>query len=66
MKLFSEIPVLSIGTFQNIQREVIYFPFAVRKNVSELSKYFSMHCKGREISGPYNLLTPIKSNIPDV
>ena len=66
MKQFSKIPLLSIGTFQNIQREVIYFSFVVRKKVSELSKYFSMHCKSREISGPYNFLTPIKSNIPDV
>ena len=57
---------LSVGPFQNVQHEVIYFPFVVRKNVSELSKNFSIHCKSHEISGPYDFLTPIKSSIPDV
>ena len=59
MKKFSEVPALSIGPFQNVQREV-------RRNMSESSKNFSIHCKSREISGPYNFLTPIKSGIPDV
>ena len=66
MKKFSEVPPLSIGPFQSVQREVICFPFVIRKNVSELSKKFSIHCKSREISGPYNFLTSIKSSIPDV
>ena len=66
MKKFSEVPPLSIGPFEEVQREVIYFPFAIRKNVSELSKDFSSHCKSRENSGPRNFLTPIKSSIPDV
>ena len=61
-----KVPALSIGPFQNIQREVIYFLFVVRKNVSELSKNISIHCKSHEISGPYDFLTPIKSSIPDV
>ena len=38
MKKFSEVPALSIGSFQKVQREVTYFPFVVRKNVSDLSK----------------------------
>ena len=25
-------PALSIGSFQKVQREVIYFPFVVKKN----------------------------------
>ena len=50
MKNFSEIPALSIAPFQNVQGEVIYFPFLVRKNVSELSKNFSIYCKIREMS----------------
>ena len=66
MKKFSEVTELGIGPFQNVQREVIYFLFVVRKNESELFKHFSIHCKSRGISGPYNFLTRIKSNIPDV
>ena len=66
MKIFSKVPALSVGPFQNVQQEVIFFPFVVIKNVSELSKNFSMHCKNRESSGPYNFLTPIKSSILDV
>ena len=66
MKKFSEVPTLSVRPFQNVQHEVIYFPFAVRKNVSKLFKYFSMHCKSRAFFSPYNFLTPIKSSIPDV
>ena len=66
MKKFSEVPALSIGSFQKVQREVIYFPFVVRKNVSDLSKNVSIPCKSCEISGPYNFLTPIKSSIPDI
>ena len=54
MRKFSGGPTLSIGPFQKVQREVIYFPFVVRKKVSELSKYCSIHGKNREISGPYN------------
>ena len=38
MKNFSEIPELSIGPFQKVQRGLIYSPFVVRKNVSGLSK----------------------------
>ena len=52
--------------FLERQREVIYFPFVVRKTVSEFSKNFSWNCKSREISAPYNFLTPMKSSIPDV
>ena len=66
MKKFSEVPTLSVRPFQNVQHEVIYFPFAVRKNVSKLFKYFSMYCKSRAFFSPYNFLTPIKSSIPDV
>ena len=66
MKKFSVVPALSLRPIQIVQREVIYFPFVVRKNVSELSKNLNIHCKSREISGPYNFLTPIKSGIPDV
>ena len=60
MKKFSEVPVLSIGPSQNVQCDVIYFPFVVRKNVSESSKNFSIHCKSPEISSPYNFLTLMK------
>ena len=63
---FSKVSALSIWPFQNVQREVIYFRFVVRKNVSKLSKNFSIHCKSREISGPCNFLTPLKSSILDV
>ena len=66
MKEFLEVPALTAGPFQKVQREVIYFHFVVRKNVSELSKNFSINCKSREISGPYNFLIPIKSSIPVV
>ena len=38
MKKFPEVPALSAGPFQNVQQEVIYFPFVVIKSVSELSK----------------------------
>ena len=31
MKKFSEVPALSIGPFQSVQREVICFPFVIRK-----------------------------------
>ena len=31
-KNFSEGPPLSIGPFQKVQRETIYFPYVVRKN----------------------------------
>ena len=34
MKRFSEVQKLSIGPFKEVQRKVIYFPFAIRKNVS--------------------------------
>ena len=66
MKKFSVVPALSLRPIQIVQREVIYFPFVVRKNESELSKNLNIHCKSREISGPYNFLTPIKSSTPDV
>ena len=66
MKIFSKVPALSVEPFQNVQQEVIFFPFVVIKNVNELSKNFSMHCKSREFSGPYNFLASIKSSIPDV
>ena len=66
MKRFSVVPALSLRPIQIVQREVIFFPFVVRKNVSELSKNLNIHCKSREISGPYNFLTPIKSSTPDV
>ena len=66
MKIFSKVPALSFGPFQNVQQEVIFFPFVVIKNVNELSKNFSMHYKSRAFSGPYNFLASIKSIIPDV
>ena len=46
--------------------EVIHLPFVVRKNEGELSKNFGIDCRSREMSGPYNFLTLIKSSIPDV
>ena len=66
MKKFSEVTALGVGPFQNVQREVIYFLLVVRKNLRELFKHFSIHCKSRGISGPYNFLTRIKNSIPDV
>ena len=66
MRKSSEGPALSIGLFQKVQRKMIYFPYVVRKNVSELSKNCSIHGKNCEISGMYNFWTPIKSSIPDV
>ena len=36
------------------------------KSCRKLSKNCSIHGKNREIFGPYNFWTPIKSNIPDV
>ena len=45
---------------------MIHSPFVVSKSNSELSKNVSIHCKSREIFGPYNFLTTIKSSIPDV
>ena len=38
MRKFSEGPALGIGPYQKVQLEVIYFPFVVRINVSELCK----------------------------
>ena len=49
-----EGPTLSIGPFQNALHEVIYLPFVVRKNLSQLSKNCSIHSENREISGPHN------------
>ena len=66
MTKFSECPALSIETFQMVQHEVIYFPFAVRKKVSELSKNCSIHCKNCKISDLHNFWTPIKTSILDV
>ena len=65
MTKFSEGPALSIKTFQMVQHEVIYFSFAVRKKVSELSKNCTIHCKNCKISG-LNFWTPIKTSILDV
>ena len=68
MRNFLEGPALSIGPFQKIQREVIHFPYVVRKmkNHRKLSKNCSKHGKSRETSGPFYFWTPIKTNIPDV
>ena len=58
MRNFSERPELSIGPFQKVQREVMYFPYVVKKKMKsrrhKLSKNCSIHGKNREISGPYN------------
>ena len=57
MRKFSEGPALSIGPFQKIQREVIYFIYAVRKSENSrhiLSKNLNMHGEHREIFGSYN------------
>ena len=56
MRNILESPVLSIGPFQNVQREVIYSPYVVRKNGKTLRivQNCSIHGKNREIRGPYN------------
>ena len=36
------------------------------KSRRKLSKNCPIHGKNREIAGPYNLWTPVKSNIPNV
>ena len=66
MRKSSEGPALSIGLFQKVQRKMIYFPYVVRKNVSDLSNNCSIHGKNCEISGLYNFWTSVKSNIPNV
>ena len=66
MRKSSEGPALSIGLFQKVQRKMIYFPYVVRKNVSDLSNNCSIHGKNCEISGLYNFWTPTKSSSPDV
>ena len=63
---FSEGPGFSIGPFQKVQREVIYFPYVVMKCRRKLSKNCSINDKNREFSGPYNFWTPVKRDIPDV
>ena len=55
---FSEGQALGIGPFQKVQREVISFPYVVRKN--EKPPYIV------QMSGPYIFWTPVKSNISDV
>ena len=64
--VLSEGPALSIGSFQKVQREVIYFPYVVKKMKSrhKLSKHCSVYSKTR--LWLYNFWTPTKSNIPDV
>ena len=42
-KICSRNSSVSIGPFQKVQREVIYFLFVVRKNVSKLSKNCNIH-----------------------
>ena len=54
MTKLAEVPSLSIGSFQKVLREMIYFPFKVRQNVSEFSKNCGIHCKNCDISGPCN------------
>ena len=63
MRNFSEGPALSIAPFQKVQREVMYFPYVVRK-VKTRRKLFincSTHDKNLEISCPYNFWTPRKA-----
>ena len=62
---FSEGPGFSIGPFQKVQLEMIYFPYVVMKCRRELSKNCSIHGKNREISGPHNFWTPVQRNITD-
>ena len=58
-------PSVKCRTFSERPTRSDLFPFCSYKK-RELSKNFSMHCKNREFSGPYNFLTPIKSSILDV
>ena len=62
--------MLSLGPFQKVQHEVIYFASCTKlekmKIRRKLAKNCRIHGKNREISGPYNFWTPVKSNIPDV
>ena len=65
---FLEGPTLSIGPFQKVQCEVIYFHYEVKKwkvarNWINIVAY---SLKNRETSRPYNFWTPAKSNILDV
>ena len=55
---FSEGQALGIGPFQKVQREVISFPYVVRKN--EKPPYIV------QMSVPYIFWTPVKSNISDI
>lgn len=68
MRNFSEGLALSTGPFQKIQHEVIYFPYVNRKNEIPLwsVQKYTIHGKNREISGPYNFWTLIKSSIRDL
>ena len=54
---FLEGPALRIGPLQKIQREKIYFPYIVRKNMKschKFSKNYSTHGKNCETSDPNN------------
>ena len=69
MRKFSEGPALTIGPFQKIQREVIYFIYAARKSETRrriLSKNLNIHGEHREIFGSYNFWIPVKSIISDI
>ena len=56
MRKFSEGPALSMGPFQKVESEVIYFPYVVTKNEisKKLSKNFTINGKYCEVSGQYN------------
>ena len=56
MRNFSEGPALSMGPFNKVQREVICFPYIVKKMkcCRKLSKICSIHGKNREVFGPYD------------
>ena len=56
MRKFSEGPALSMGPFQKVESEVIYFPYVVTKNEisKKLSKNFTINGKYCEVSGRYN------------
>ena len=57
LRNFSESPGLSIGTFQMVQREVMDFPYVVRKNENSYSvqkfpplEHFSNHTQHDQTS----------------
>ena len=67
-KKLSEGQALSIGSFQKVQREVLYFPYVGKKmkSIHKLPKNCNIYGKNREIFGMCNFCTPVKRNSPDV